>query len=241
MRRALTIFKKELKCYFDSPIAYIFIVVFLVLAVWVFFRGFFLIGETSLRAMFVLIPWLCLFFIPAISMRLWAEERKAGTNELLFSLPLEEWEVVVGKYLAALLVYAATLLLTLPVAISVSFLGNLDWGVVTGSYIGALFLGAAILSVGTCVSSLTTNQIVAFILGVIVVAGLMIVGEPIVTMFIPSSVAWLVPYAQYLGLAQHFGSIARGVLDTRDFIYYLVLIIFPLYLTIKAIRARKVA
>ncbi|OPX23169.1 MAG: ABC transporter [Planctomycetales bacterium 4484_113] len=240
MGRAWTIYKKELKSYYESPIAYIFMVVFLAVAVWVFFRGFFLIGEVSLRGLFGIIPWLCLFFIPAISMRLWAEERKTGTNELLFSLPVEEWEVVLGKYLAALLVYTVTLLLTLPVAICVSFLGNLDWGVAIGSYVGALFLGAAVLSIGTFVSSLTTNQIVAFILGVIVVAGLMIVGEPIVTMFIPSSLPWLVPYAQYLGLAQHFSSIARGVLDTRDFIYYLLLIVFPLYLTINAIRARKV-
>lgn len=240
MARALTVYRKELKAYFESPIAYIFIVVFLVVAVWVFFRGFFLIGEANLRAMFLLIPWLCLFFIPAISMRLWAEERKTGTNELLFSLPVEEGEVVLGKYLAALLVYAVTLLLTLPVAISVSFLGNLDWGVTIGSYIGALFMGAAILSVGTFISSLTTNQIVAFILSVIVVAALMIVGEPIVTMFIPSPLSWLVPYAQYLGLAQHFASIARGVVDTRDVIYYLLLIALPLYLTIKSIRARKV-
>lgn len=240
MARAWTIYRKELKSYYESPIAYIFMVVFLAAAVWVFFRGFFLIGEASLRSMFMLIPWLCLFFIPAISMRLWAEERKTGTNELLFSLPLGEWEVVLGKYLAALLVYTVTLLLTLPVAISVSFIGNLDWGVAIGSYVGALFLGAAILSIGTFVSSLTTNQIVAFILGVIVVAVLMVVGEPIVTMFIPSSFSWLTPYAQYLGVAQHFSSISRGVLDTRDFVYYLLLIIFPLYLTVKSIRARKV-
>jgi len=248
MQKAITICKKELKVYFDSPIAYIFIVAFLVVATWIFFRTFFLVGEATLRGFFVIIPWLCLFFIPAVTMRLWAEERKVGTNELLFSLPVTEWQVVLGKYFAALIVYTITLLLTFPLAMTVAYLGNPvggplgfiyypEWGTVLASYLGAFFLGSAILSIGALVSSVTTNQIVAFILGVIVVAGFLIVGEPIVTLFIPSA---LVPIAEYLGLGRHFMSISHGVIDSRDIIYYIILTLLPLYLTIKNIKGSKV-
>ena len=241
MSQALTICKKELKVYFESPIAYIFIIAFLIISGFIFFRGFFLFGEASMRGFFVLIPWLCLFFIPAVTMRLWAEERKVGTNELLFSLPVMEWQVVIGKYLAALFVYTLTLLLTFPLAITVAVLANppwkIEWGVVFASYFGAFLLGSSILSLGTYVSALTRNQIVAFILGVIIVSALMVVGEPIVTLFLP---AGLVPTAEYLGLVRHFASLARGVIDTRDIIYYLLLTTLPLYFTVKQIKGSKV-
>lgn len=237
MYRALTIARKELKVYFESPIAYIFIVAFLVISTWLFFRTFFLMNEANMRGFFVLVPWLCLFFIPAVTMRLWAEERKVGTSELIFSLPVREWEVVIGKYLAALVVYAVSLALTFPLAVTVGILGDPEWKVIIANYLGALLLGASILSIGTFVSSLTSNQIVAFIIGVVVVSGLLIVGEPIVTLFLPY---FLVPFAEYLGLSQHFSSIARGVIDSRDILYYLLVAVLPLYFTVKRIKGNKV-
>ncbi len=237
MRQALNIAKKELKVYFESPIAYIFIVAFLVISTWLFFRTFFLLNEASMRSFFVIVPWFVVFFIPAVTMRLWAEERKTGTNELLFSLPLEEWQIVFGKYLAALFVYLVTLLLTIPLAVTVGILGDPEWGVIIANYLGALLLGATVLSIGTYISSLTSNQIVAFIIGVVVVAGLMIVGQPLVTLFLPS---FLVPYARYVSLSEHFAGVARGVVDTRDVIYYLLVAFLGLYFTVKAIRGTKV-
>jgi len=240
MRRMLAIYGKELKLYFDSPIAYIFIVVFLAATSWLFFRTFFLVKVSTMRSFFAIIPWICLFFIPAVSMRLWAEERKTGTNELLMSLPLQEWEVVLGKYFAALTVYIITIALTAPLAVVVGVLGAPDWGVIVGSYLGCLLLGAAVLAIGTFVSSLTTNQIVAFIISVLAVAALIIVGQPLVTLFLQGPLAVLVPYAEWLGMANHFASIARGVIDSRDLVYYLLLAVLPLYLTVKSIQASKV-
>jgi ABC-2 type transport system permease protein len=215
MKTMCAIYRKELKAYFDSPIAYIFIVVFLTVSSWLFFRTFFLVKMSTMRGFFVIIPWLCMFFIPAVSMRLWAEERQTGSNELLMSLPVQEWEVVLGKYFAALTVYVTTIVLTIP-------------------------LGAAILAIGTFVSSLTSNQIVAFILGVISVGILTVIGQPLFTMFLQGPLTVLAPYAEWLGLANHFASISRGVIDSRDIIYYLLLAALPLYLTVKSIQASKV-
>jgi hypothetical protein len=130
MKTMCAIYRKELKAYFDSPIAYIFIVVFLTVSSWLFFRTFFLVKMSTMRGFFVIIPWLCMFFIPAVSMRLWAEERKTGSNELLMSLPVQEWEVVLGKYFAALTVYVTTIILTVPLAIAVGIIGTPDWGVI---------------------------------------------------------------------------------------------------------------
>jgi ABC-2 type transport system permease protein len=240
MKTVCAIYRKELKAYFDSPIAYIFIVVFLTVSSWLFFRTFFLVKMSTMRGFFVIIPWLCMFFIPAVSMRLWAEERKTGSNELLMSLPVQEWEVVLGKYFAALTVYVTTIVLTIPLAIAVGIIGTPDWGVIVGSYIGSILLGAAILAIGTFVSSLTSNQIVAFILGVISVGILTVIGQPLFTMFLQGPLTVLAPYAEWLGLANHFASISRGVIDSRDIIYYLLLAALPLYLTVKSIQASKV-
>ncbi len=237
MRKALNISRKELKVYFESPIAYIFITAFLVVSTWLFFRTFFLMNEATMRGFFVIVPWITLFFVPAITMRLWAEERKAGTNELLFSLPVEEWQVVLGKYLAALAVYAITIALTLPLAVTVGLLGQPEWGVVFANYLGTLLLSSAVLSIGTFVSSMTKNQIVAFIIGVIIVAGLMIAGEPIVTLFLPTA---FYPLAEYLSLSNHFSGLARGVIDTRDVIYYALVVFLCQYLTVKVVRGTKV-
>jgi len=240
MGRALTVFKKEFRQYFDSPIAYIFITVFLVINSWLFFRSFFLVNQASSRPLFFLIPWVFLFFVPAITMRLWSEERKAGTIEVLMTLPMKDWEVVLGKYWASLVFLILSLVLTFTLPLTVWLLSanglRPDVGPVLTSYLGAIFLGGAFLAIGLWVSSLTENQIVAFIIAIAVSFVLMIAGERLVTMYLPSA---MVSIVEYVGLNKHFQSIERGVLDTRDLVYYLSVIGFFLYLTIRSVESRK--
>ena len=155
-----TLFKKELMAYFNSPVAYIFIGVFLVVGNWLFFKNFFLIGEASLRSYFEFLPWIFLFMSPAITMRLWSEEKKSGTIEFLLTLPVTDWQVVWGKFLGALTFLVISLALTFTLPITVASLGNVDWGPIIGSYLGSLFLGGAYLALGLFISSLTKNQII---------------------------------------------------------------------------------
>ncbi len=240
MGRTLTIFKKEFRQYFDSPIAYIFITVFLVINSWLFFRTFFLVNQATIRPLFFLIPWVFLFFVPAITMRLWAEERKAGTIEVLMTLPIKDWEVVLGKYFASLVFLVLSLVLTFTLPLTTWLLASQglrpDIGPILTSYLGAIFLGGAFLAIGLWVSSLTENQIVAFIIAIAVSFVLMIAGERLITMYLPSA---MVAVVEYIGLNKHFQSIERGVLDTRDLIYYLSVIGLFIYLTIRSIESRK--
>jgi len=236
MRNIAAIFQKELRTYFNSTIAYIFIVVFLVISNWLFFRTFFLADRATMRDYFAMLPWLFLFFVPAITMRLWAEEKKLNTMELLMTMPVRDWEVVLGKFLASLLLLTITILLSLPIALTISTLGDMDPGPVLGGYLGAFLMGAAYLAIGLFISSLTENQIVAFIVSVTLTFALLIVGESIVVAVVPS---WLAPVCEFLGLGSHFDSIGRGVIDSRDIIYYLSLIGFFLFLNVKGIESRK--
>lgn len=236
MEKIFTIAKKEFKAYFLSPIAYVYLVAFLVVTNWLFFRGFFLVGQVDLRAFFSLMPWINLFFIPAIAMGKWSEEKKLGTMELLLTLPVTDIQVVMGKFVASFALFVTALVFTLTVPFTIGFLGNMDMGPVIGGYIGLLFLGAAYLSIGLFVSALTENQIVAFILGVIACFVLLLVGEPIFTTSIPN---FLVGFFSYLGLGAHFTSIGRGVIDSRDIIYYLSVIGFFLWLNLKVVESRS--
>ena len=236
MENTRPIFKRELSGYFNSPIAYIFITVFLGLSSWLFFKGFFVVGEASVRMLFGLLPWIFLFFVPAITMRLWAEEKKVGTMELLMTLPVTDAEAVLGKYLASLAFLALSLLLSLIIPIVVSLLGDPDPGQIVGGYLGALLMGGAFLAIGLFISSLTENQIVAFIISVVVIFLLFILGEDFVLFGIPER---LVPVFGFLGLGGHYDSISRGVLDSRDIIYYFSIIAFFLYLNVKSIESRK--
>ena len=236
MKNILAIYKKEFASYFNSPIAYIYITAFLVFSGWIFFRGFFLIGQANMRGFFSLLPWIFLFFIPAITMRLWAEEKKIGTMEILMTLPVTDTEVVLGKFLAAFIFFSITILLTLTIPLTLFYLGKPDIGPIIGGYLGALLMGAAYLSIGLFVSSLTENQIVAFILGIFLCFILFIIGEDIVLMALPSSIASIF---SFLGLGYHFKSIGRGIIDTRDIIYYLAVIGFFLFLNIRSIESRK--
>ncbi len=230
------VFKRELMGYFNSPIAYIFMVVFLLSASWLFFRGYFLYGQADLRPFFALLPWMFLFFVPAVSMRLWAEERKMGTAEILLTLPVRDGEVIVGKFLAGLTLVSLTVLLEFPLVLLTAYLGNLDPGPVIGGFLGSVFLGAAYLAIGMFISSLTENQIIAFIVGVVACFALFIIGENFVLLTAPTSIA---PLLRSLGLGAHFESIGRGVIDSRDVIYYVSVTAFFLFLNQQVLSGRR--
>ena len=236
MRNTAPIFKREFASYFNSPIAFIYLTVFLGLSSWLFLKGFFVIGEASLRSFFGLVPWIFLFFIPAITMRLWAEEKKVGTMELLMTLPVTDAEAVLGKFLASFIFLLLSLALTFTLPLVVSLLGDPDPGQIFGGYLGSVLIGAAYLSIGLFISSLTENQIVAFIVSVVAIFVLFILGADFVLFGIPD---WLVPVFSFLGLGGHFASVSRGVIDTRDLVYYFSVIGFFLYLNTKSIEARR--
>jgi ABC-2 type transport system permease protein len=236
MKHITHIFWKEFKAYFNSPIAYIFIISFLVVVNWLFFRTFFLANQSSMRPFFSLLPWVFLFLAPAITMRSWAEEKKMGTLEILMTLPVKDYEIVVGKFLSGFCFLVVSLLLTFPLPITMLLVGQPDLGPIWGGYLGACLLGGAYLAIGLFASSLTENQIVAFIVAILFCFGLLIVGETFVLLNVPAA---LVPVCSFLGLGAHFESIGRGVVDSRDILYYLSVIGFFLFLNQVAIESRK--
>lgn len=221
--------------YFNSPIAYIFIGVFLVVGNWLYFKNFFLIGQVSMRAYFDLLPWIFLFLSPAITMRLWAEEKKTGTVEFLLTLPVTDWQVVLAKFFSSLAFVFIALMLTTTLPITLAILGNMDWGPIIGGYLGALFLGGAYLSLGLFISSLTKNQIIAFILGLVACFMAFIIGADFVLIGAPR---FAVPIMKFLGLGSHFYSIAKGVIDSKDIIYYGSFIFIFLWLNARVIQSR---
>lgn len=234
-RNIYTIFKKEFAMYFNSTIAYIFITVFLVVSTWIFMSGFFVQGQVEMRSFFTLLPWIFLFFVPAVTMRLWAEERKSGTIEVLLTLPFRDFEVVMGKYLAAFAFLVLTILLTFPIPVSLMMLGEPDMGPIIGGYLGSFLLGGAYLAVGLFVSSFSDNQIVAFIIAVVISFVFLIIGEQFVLQSLPDSAK---PVAAYFGLGYHFMNIGKGVIDTRDIVYYLSFIFVFIYATMRQIESR---
>lgn len=233
-----TIAGREFRSYFQSPIAYIFITAFLVLTHFFFFRGFFVVNQATMRDFFALIPVVFLFFVPALTMRLWAEERKLGTTELLLTFPVEDWEAVIGKFAAAMGFLAVALGCTLPLALTVVILGRPDAGAITGGYLGSLLLGGTYMAMGLWLSSLTSNQIVAFILALFGAFALYMIGEPIVLSAIPQALG-LRSFCAYLSVGYHFDSLGRGVVDLRDILYYLSVIAFFLFLNVRSIESRK--
>lgn len=235
LKTIYTLFKKELMSYFNSPIAYIFIGVFLVVGNWLFFKGFFIMGQANMRAYFNFLPWMFLFLAPAITMRLWAEEKRSGTIEFLLTLPVTDWQVVLAKFFGSLAFLVISLLLSLTLPITVASLGNLDWGPVIGGYLGAILLGAAYLSLGLFISSLTKNQIIAFVLGLMASFIAFIIGVDFVLIGVPQ---FLAPIMKFLGLGGHFYNIAKGVIDTKDIIYYGSFIFLFLWLNARVIESR---
>jgi ABC-2 type transport system permease protein len=226
--------KKELRSFFDSPIAYIVITIFLLISGWFFFSDLFLVNQASLRNLFNIIPFIFMFFIPAVAMRLISEEKRSGTIEVLLTLPVKDYEIILGKFLAGLILIFVAVILTLVYSLTLSGLGNLDFGSVAAGYLGLMFLGATYLSVGVFTSSLTQNQIVAFITGFVIVFALYMLDK--VLIFLPG---FLSSFFEYLSVNYHFSNISRGVIDSRDVIYYLSLIFFFLFLAVKALESRK--
>lgn len=236
MKNIYTIFKKELAGYFNSPIAYIFIAVFLVSSSWLFFQNFFLYNQAVMRGYFSFLPWIFLFLAPAIAMRSFAEEKKSGTMELILTLPIKDWEVVAGKFLSSLGFMAITILLSISIPISISNIGQLDIGPVIGGYIGTILLAGAYLCIGIFISSLTKNQIISFVLAIAASFGLFIIGTNFVLEAVPN---FLVPLFSFIGLGTHFQNIAKGVIDTRDLIYYSSFIFLFLWLTVRNLESRN--
>ena len=238
MRNVLAIAGKEFRSYFNSTIAYIFMVVFLILASLLFFelQKFFVIGQATLRDFFGLVPIVMLFFVPAISMRMWAEERKIGTLETLMTLPVRNWEVVLGKFLASLSFLLITIALTFPLPLMVAALGHPDPGALICGYLGLGLLGAAYLAIGLWISSLTENQIVAFIASAVICLMLFIIG---VDIFLTALPKWMIPFFKGISLGSRFSSIERGVIDLRDLIYYVSIIGFFLFLNVRSVELRK--
>lgn len=234
MRNIGIVFVKEFKSYFNTPIAYIFLIVFLSLSGWFFTATLFLVGQASIQGFLGVAPLLFLFFIPAITMRTISEEERSGTMEILMTLPTREWEIIWGKYLSSLSLVMVAVGVTLIYPISVSFLGNLDWGEVISSYIALFLLGASFCSIGMFASALTSSQIVAFILGFLICFVFFILGK--ILAFIPTP---LVSLVEYLSIDYHFEAIARGVIDSRNLIYYISLSGFFLLLTFYNLRRSK--
>jgi ABC-2 type transport system permease protein len=238
----LAIFKRELKSYFATPVAYVFIVIFLVLAnVFTFYLGgFYQRGQADLQPFFDFHPWLYLFLVPAVSMRLWSEERKSGTIELLLTLPVTMWQAVAGKFLAAWAFVGIALALTFPIWITVNYLGDPDNGVIVAGYLGSLLMAGGFLAVGACLSAATRNQVVAFILTVVVCFLLLLAGFPLVLDFFraifPQGVVDAVANLSFL---THFASIGKGVLDLRDILFFLLTIGFWLYASAVVIDLKK--
>ena len=235
MRQFLSITKRELISYFATPVAYVFITIFLLLSgLFTFYLGnFFEIGQASLGSFFEWHPWLYLFLIPAITMRLWSEEKKSGTIELLTTLPLSTLNIVLGKFMAAWLFTFLALILTFPMWITVNYLGNPDNGVITASYIGSLLMAGGYLSIGIFISSLTKNQVIAFIVSVTVCFLFTVSGLPIVLDFFSNWAGEAVTdvIASFSFLA-NYSDISRGIIDIRTLVYFLSLIFLFLYLNV---------
>jgi ABC-2 type transport system permease protein len=238
MTRIRAVAGRELRAYFNSPIAYIFLLAFAGSALFTFFNvnAFFSQGRADLRGLFSAVPLLMVLLVPALTMRLWAEEDKQGTMEVLLTLPAKDHELVAGKFLASWGLLAIGLALTLALPVTVAILGDLDWGPVIGGYLGALLLGAAYLAVGQFLSATTENQILAFILALVVCLGLYGLGTEAFAGLFPDRTSSLF---RAMGTSSRFKSIARGVIDFRDLLYYLSLTGFFLAASVGVLRARR--
>ena len=242
MNNIQAIFKREFAAYFATPVAYVFIVIFLFLmGVFTFYIGaFYERNQADLEPFFRFHPWLYLFLMPAIAMRLWSEERKSGTIELLMTLPISPYQAVIGKFLAAWCFTAVALVLTFPMWITVNYLGAPDNTVILASYIGSLLMAGGFLAIGSCISGITKNQVIAFVISVVICFLFLLSGFPLVLDFFrgwaPQAVVNAIASFSFL---THFESIKKGVIDIRDLIYFLALISFWLYANVVVIEAKK--
>ena len=237
-----TIAKRELSAYFESPVAYVFLVIFLLLAGFFTFTfgGFFERGEASLAALFTWLPWLFLFLVPAVGMRLWSEERRLGTIELLLTMPVSAWQAILGKFLASWAFLIIALALTFPIAITVNWLGDPDNGVIASGYIGAALLAGAYLAISSMTSALTRNQVIAFILAVVLCLLLILVGfSPVTDLLSRWASPWFVEAVTRFSVLTHYDGFQKGVLDSRGVLYFLSVIAFTLFATGVVIRNHR--
>jgi len=242
MNIMLAIMRRELRSYFLTPVAYVFIVIFLVLtSTFTFYLGnFYERSQADLVPFFNFHPWLYLFLVPSLSMRLWSEERRSGSIELLMTLPVELWQAVVGKFLAAWAFTGLALGLTFPIWITVNYLGDPDNGVVVAAYIGSLLMAGGFLAVGSCISAVTKNQVIAFILAVVACFLLLLAGFPLVLdVFSAWAPQALVDVVASLSFLTHFASISKGVIDLRDLVYFALLIGVMLYANTIVLQLKK--
>ncbi len=227
MNMTKALIKRELMSYFATPVAYVFIVIFLILmGTFTFYLGgFYERGQADLSGFFNYHPWLYLFLVPAISMRLWAEERKSGSIELLMTLPITPWQCVLGKYLAAWAFTVLALVLTFPIWITVNYLGDPDNGAILAAYFGSALMAGGFLAIGSCLSAVTRNQVIAFVITIVVCFGFLLAGFPLVLdMFSGWAPQAVVDGIASLSFLSHFASIKKGVIDFRDLVYFSLLI-----------------
>lgn len=244
MKQVAAIFKREFAAYFATPLAYVFIVIFLfAMGAFTFYIGhFYDNGIADLSGFFTYHPWLYLFLVPAIGMRLWAEEWRAGTMELLLTLPVPVWASVLGKYLAAWAFTGVALALTFPIWLTVNYLGEPDNGVILASYVGSFLMAGAYLAITSAISAATTNQVIAFVVSVAVSFLFTIAGAPLVIDFVGAfAPITLVNTISSFSFITHFDAISTGVIDGRDLVYFFSLIALFLCLNIVLIDLKKTA
>lgn len=242
MSQISILMRRELTAYFATPLAYVFLVIFLALTgVFTFYLGgFFERGQADLEPFFNYHPWLFLLLIPAISMRVWAEERKSGTIELLLTMPITIWQAVLAKFLAAWIFIAIALALTLPMWFTVNYLGEPDNGVILAAYLGSLLMAGGYLALSVCISALTKSQVIAFIVSLVLCFVFTLAGFPLVLDafrgWLPNGMIDLIASLSFL---THFQAITKGVIDLRDFIYFLAMIVAWLYATAIIVDLKK--
>ncbi len=234
MNGTWAVFRREMGGFFNQPVAYVVITAYLLICGWFFTNNLFLAGQADIRSYLAIVPMILVFFTPALTMRLLAEEWKNGTMELLVTLPLKDSEVVLGKYLAAFAVFAVAQLLTLAYPVTAASLGPLDVGQAMGGYLGLLLMGGAFLAIGLYASALTRNQMVAFIVSFFLCFALFLVGK-----MLPLVPASLVPLVDFIGIDSHFGNLVKGVVDSRDVIYFVSIIVLCLVGAAHTLQGRK--
>jgi ABC-2 type transport system permease protein len=242
MRPVLTIIKRELGAYFSSPVAYVFLVIFLLLTGFFTFTAgnFFERGEASLAAFFGWHPWIYLMVVPAIGMRLWAEERRSGTLELLFTMPISTWQAIIAKFLASWLFIGVALLLTFPAVVTVNVLGEPDNGAIFAGYLGSFFLAGTYLAITCMTSAMTRNQVVAFILSVVICLFLVLAGfNPVTDLMTRWASPAVVDTVAAFSVVTHFDGFQRGVIDSRDLFFFLSVIGFSLFATGVILRGHR--
>lgn len=240
MSNVATIFRREFQAYFDSSIAYIFMIVFLLSSTWLFMAGFFLSGLADMRGYFDMLPWFALFFLPAVSMRLWSEDLRTGTMELLMTLPMRTWELVLGKYFAALAFFSITLAGTLVIPIVLALIGDPDSGAIVGGYLAGILLGGFYLAVGIFVSGLFKDQIAAFVVSLMLCLFFYFAGTGIV---VATTDGWIHGLGTFMerniAVTSHFAEIQRGIIDMRNLAYFVSMTALFLVLNTLSLEGRR--